>query len=194
MPVQLFLIDDMTSCYPSIQLCPSRKPFYSEHSDLMRLRIELEPLPKNNEKPCVPSLSSILFEQLSSCQYSMDNNGALKMIISFGYIYLLKYKEQSLRNTKNPETLDCLINQHFLPPLYNTFFPSTILERIEIVNDNAHCLQQIFYKSNHTIKQEVKVLLEQYTYLRLFCLLYLTFSIIVYGFDCRFYAFSISMV
>ena len=29
-------------------------------------------------------------------------------------------------------------------------------ERIEITKDNSHCLQQIFYKSNHTIKHEVE--------------------------------------
>ncbi|CAF3878794.1 unnamed protein product [Rotaria sp. Silwood2] len=153
-PAQIFLIDGMISLSSSIQLCPSTKPFYSEHKDLIRLRIELDLLSSENFKPYLPSLSSLFFQQLSSLQYSINDNELSKIIISFGYIYLLEYKEQLLTNEQYPKTLDSLLNNNFLPPLYDTFFPSTILERIEITKDNSHCLQQIFYKSNHTIKQE----------------------------------------
>jgi hypothetical protein len=149
-PPQFFLIDGMISSCTSIKLCPSTKPYYSEHEDLIRLRIELESLSSS------PSLSSLFFDQLSSFQYSINDNELSKMIISFGYIYLLKYKEQNLINNQYPKTLNCLLNNHLLPPLFDTFFPSTILERIEITKDNNHYLQQIFYKSNLTIKREVK--------------------------------------
>jgi hypothetical protein len=81
------------------------------------------------------------------------------MIISFGYIYLLKYPEQIFNDKQYPKTLNCLINNHFLPPLFDTFFPSTLLERIEITKDNTHCLQQIFYEFNHSIKREVNSIL-----------------------------------
>ncbi|CAF3120665.1 unnamed protein product [Rotaria socialis] len=153
-PSQFFLIDGMTSLYSSIQLHLSTKPFYSEHNDLIRLRIELELLSNEHFKTYLPSLSSLFFEQLSSFQYSINDNEVSKLIISYGYIYLLKYQEQMLSLTQSPKTLESLLNNHFLPPLFDTFFPSTILERIEITKDNAHCLQQIFYKLNHTIKQE----------------------------------------
>jgi len=155
-PAQFFLIDGMISSCSSIQLNLSTKPFYSEHDDLTRFRIELECLSIDNFKSSSPSLSSLLFDQLSSFEYSINNNELSKMIISFGYIYLLKYKEQFLINNSYPKTLNCLLNNHFLPPLFDTFFPSTILERIEITKENNHCLQQIFYQSNHTIKREVK--------------------------------------
>ncbi|CAF1495011.1 unnamed protein product [Adineta steineri] len=149
-PPQFFLIDGMISSSSSIQLCSSTKSFYSEHYDLTRLRIELELLSSNQFKSC----SSLLYEQISSCQYSMNDNELLKMIISFGNIYLLKYKDQVISNSSYPKTLDSLINNHFLPPLFDTFFPSTILERIEITKENSHCLQQIFYKYNHQIKRK----------------------------------------
>jgi hypothetical protein len=155
-PAQFFLIDGMVSFSSSIQLCPSTKSFYSEHNDLIRLRIELESLSPDHVKSSSPSLSSLFFDQLSSLSYSITDNELSKMIISFGDIYLLKYKEQLLFNNPSPKRLDCLVNNHFLPPLFNTFFPSTILERIEITRENCHCYQQIFYKSNHTIKREVK--------------------------------------
>ncbi|CAF5094722.1 unnamed protein product, partial [Rotaria magnacalcarata] len=153
-PSQFFLIDGMISLRSSTQLHPSTKPFYCEHNDLIRLRIELEQLSNEHFKTYLPSLSSLFFEQLSSFQYSINDNEVSKMIISYGYIYLLKYQEQMLSLTQSPKTLESLLNNHFLPPLFDTFFPSTILERIEITKDNAHCLQQIFYKRNHTIKQE----------------------------------------
>ena len=146
----------MASVCSSIQLYPSIKPFYSEHNDLVRLCIELEPSHNKNFKLSLPSLSSLFFEQISSWQCSINDNGPLKMIISFGHIYLLKYKEHFSTTKQHPKTLDLLIQNHFLPPLFDTFFPTTILERIEITKDNSHCLQQIFYKSNHTIQREVK--------------------------------------
>jgi len=146
----------MISSSSLIQLCSSTKPFYSEHNDLIRLRIELEFCSNNHLKFYSSSLSSFLFEQVSSFDYSINNNQLSKLIISFGFIYLLKYKEQILIDKQYPKTLDCLVNKHFLPPLFDTFFPSTILERIEITKENNHCLQQIFYKSNQKIKREVK--------------------------------------
>jgi len=155
-PPQFFLIDGMISPCSSIRLCPSTKPYYSEHNDLTRLRIELEPLSSDNFKSSLPSLSSLFFDKISSFQYSINNNELSKMIISFGSIYLLKYEQEFIINNQYPKTLDNLLNNHFLPPLFDTFFPSTILERIEITKENCQCLQQIFYKSNHTIKREVK--------------------------------------
>jgi hypothetical protein len=78
------------------------------------------------------------------------------MIISFGHIYLLKYPGQFLFDNQYPKRLNSLLTNHFLPPLFDTFFPSTILERIEITKENSHYLQQVFSKSNHTIKREVR--------------------------------------
>ena len=145
----------MISSSSSIQLCPSTKPFYSEHNDLIRLRIELLCLSNDYLKQSSPSLSSLFFEHLSSYKYSINSNELSEMVISFGYIYLLKYENQMIIDKQSSKTLDSLLNNHFLPPLYNTFFPSTILERIEITKENSDCLQQIFYKSNRTIKREV---------------------------------------
>jgi hypothetical protein len=140
----------------SIEFYPSTKPFYSEHEDLSRLCIKLESSSNDYFKSSSPSLSSIFFDQLSLFDYSITDNDSSKIIISFGYIYLLKYKEQILIDASYPKTLDSLLNHHFLPPLFDTFFPSTILERIEISKENSHQLQQIFYKSNQTLKREVK--------------------------------------
>jgi hypothetical protein len=149
-PPQFFLIDGMISSSSSIRFFPSTKPFYSDHNDLTRLRIELESFSSS------PSLSSLFFEQLSSFEYSINNNDLTKMIISFGHIYLLKYPEQFLFDNQYPKRLNSLLINHFLPPLFDTFFPSTILERIEITKENSHYLQQVFSKSNHTIKREVR--------------------------------------
>jgi hypothetical protein len=149
----------MTSFSSSIKLCSSSKPFYSEHNDLIRLRIELESFSTDQLKSSSPSLSSLFFDQLCSLEYSSNDNEFSKLIISFGYIYLLKYNEKFLNDKSYPKTLNSLLNNHFLPPLFDTFFPSTILERIEITHENSHYLQQIFYKSNHRIKREVKYFL-----------------------------------
>ena len=145
----------MTSSTSSIQLHPSTKPYYSEHNDLIRFRLEFDSLSSDPLKSSFPSLSSIFYDQLSSIDYSNNTNEFSSIIISFGYIYLLKYPEQNLPKNSCPKTIDSLLNNHFLPPLFDTFFPSTILERIEITNDNSQILQQIFYQSNHTIKREV---------------------------------------
>lgn len=145
----------MISVCSSIQLSPSMNPFYSDHKDLIRLRISTEQLSNESMKPYLPSLSSLFFEQISSFQYSINDNSITKLVISYGYIYLLKYKEQIFDVKRYCKTLDVLLN-NFLPPLFDTFFPSTILERIEITKENADCLQQIFYRSNQTIKKEVK--------------------------------------
>jgi hypothetical protein len=145
----------MISSCSSIKLCPSSKPFYSEHNDLIRLRIELLNLSDDYFKQNSPSLSSLFFDQLSSHKYLINNNELSEIVISFGYIYLLKYQNEILIDKPYPKTLDSLLNNHFLPPLCNTFFPSTILERIEITEENFDYFQQIFYKSNHTIKREV---------------------------------------
>jgi hypothetical protein len=154
-PPQIFLIDGMISSSSSIRFCPSTKPFYSDHNDLTRLRIELESFSSDYFQSSSPSLSSLFFDQLSSFEYSI-NTELSKMIISFGYIYLLKYPQQFLFDKQYPKHLNSLLINHFLPPLFDTFFPSTILERIEITKDNSHYLQQIFSKSNHRIKREVK--------------------------------------
>lgn len=146
----------MLSSHSSINFYPSTKPYYSEHSDLIRLRIELEPSSPNYFHSSSPSSSSIFFNQLSSIQYSLNNNELSKLIISFGYIYLLKYQDEYFIKNSYPKRLDYLINNHFLPPLFDTFFSSTILEKIEITKENNSYLQQIFYKPNHTIKREVK--------------------------------------
>jgi hypothetical protein len=55
-----------SSSSSSIQLCQSTKPFYSEHNDLTRLRIELLPLPNDNFQQNSPSLSTLFFNELSS--------------------------------------------------------------------------------------------------------------------------------
>lgn len=149
-PPQVFLIDGMTSSFSPIRLYPSTKPFYSDHNDLTRLRIELEILSSNPSKSS-PSLSSLFFDQISSLNYAINRQEVSKMIISFGHIYLLQY----ILTDQNPRRLDALVANHFLPPLFDTFFPSTILERIEITNDNTHCLQQIFSRTNRRIKREV---------------------------------------
>ncbi|UJR30133.1 hypothetical protein I4U23_017674 [Adineta vaga] len=147
-PPQFLLIDGMTSFKSSIRLSSSTKPFYSEHTDLTRFRIELDFYSSS------PSLSSLFFEQLSTLLTVIHPNEYSSMIISFGYIYLLKYPEQNRQTIDSSKTIDSLLNHHFLPSLGDTFFPSTILERIEINQENAECLQQIFYKSNHRIKRE----------------------------------------
>lgn len=149
----------MLSSNSSIDLYPSTKPYYSEHSDLIRLRIELKLLSPNNYISSSPSLSSIFFDQIyssPSSQYSINNRNELsKLIISYGYIYLLKYNEEYFLQNSYPKLLNNLIRNHFLPPLFDTFLPSTILEKIEITKENHFYLQQIFYQSNHTIKREV---------------------------------------
>ena len=139
----------MESFSSPIRLSSSSKPFYVEHDDLVRFRIEL-PLFSSS-----PSLSSLFINQLSSLQPTINSDQFSTFVISFGYIYLLKYPEQRFASSDYPKTLDCLLNQHFLPSLSTTFLPSTILERIEITEDNSHCLQQVFYKPNHRIKREV---------------------------------------
>ena len=151
-PPQFFLIDGMTSTHSSIRFCPSTKPFYSDHDDLIRLRIELE---SSSPNPSSPSLSSLFFDQISSLNSSINDHTVSKMIISFGHIYFLQYPEQYSLNHPYPKRLDCLLTKHFLPPLFDTFFPSTILERIEISKDNSHCLQQVFSRTNRKIKREV---------------------------------------
>lgn len=151
-PPQFILIDGMTSIDAPIRFCPSTKPFYFDHDDLIRLRIEVE---YSSPNPSSPSLSSLFFDQISSLNSPINDHIVSKMIISFGYIYLLQYPEQYSSNDPYPKRLDCLLTKHFLPPLYDTFFPSTILERIEINRDNSHCLQQIFSRKNRKIKREV---------------------------------------
>jgi len=161
-PPQFFLIDGMTCLSSFIRLKPSTKSSYTQHNHLTHLRIELDSLPCDHLKSSFPSLSSLFFDQLSTLDYSTTNtNQIYTMNISFGYIYLLKYPEQQQYLENNlPNNLDSLINQHFLPPLFDTFFPSTILERIEIQKDNLQSLQQIFYKLNHRIKREVHAFVE----------------------------------
>ncbi|CAF1212000.1 unnamed protein product [Adineta ricciae] len=158
-PPQFILIDGMASSSSPIRLSSSPKPFYVEHGDLVRFRIEL-PLFSSS-----PSLSSLFINQLSSLQPTINPNQFSTFVISFGYIYLLKYPEQRFASSDYPKTLDCLLNQHFLPSLSTTFLPSTILERIEITEDNSHCLQQVFYKPNHRIKREFIELISDSLYL-----------------------------
>lgn len=145
----------MSTTSTHIQLIPSTKPFYSEHSDLTRLQIELRPSTSTQSKSISPSLSALLFDQITSYGFSIGAHESSVMVISFGHLYLLKYPDQINSTTNSPQTLDSLQQHHFLPPLFDTFLPSTILERIEITASNAHCLQQIFFKSNHSIRREV---------------------------------------
>lgn len=154
-PPQFFLIDGMTSTFSPIRLCPSTKPFYSDHDDLVRLRIELELSSSNPSRSSSPSLASLFFDQISSLNYPINHQEVSTMVISFGNIYLLRYPEQSSLDNSNPRRLNDLLANHFLPPLFDTFSPSTILERIEINTGNIHCLQQIFSRTNRRIKREV---------------------------------------
>ena len=142
---------------PNISLSPSEHPFYSQHEDLTRFRIKL--LPTTIQSPCksapLPSpLSSLYYEQISLLNSLLTQQKSMNFIVSFGYFYLLKYAKHA-NEAKRPQTLNSLIKNHFLPSLDDTFFPSTILERIEISDDYIDCFHQIFYRANHQIKREV---------------------------------------
>ena len=149
----------MISDRSPIQFYHCNKPFYSEHADLVRLRVELVPtVSPSSVQPFAqtpPSLSSLLFEQVSSLPSCSADHRSSQLIISFGSFYLLKYRDPSCSDDALPSNLDSLINDHCLPALRNTFFPSTILERIEINQETRHCLQEIFYQCDHRIRREV---------------------------------------
>ena len=150
----------MISVRSPIQFHHSTKPFYAEHDDLVRLRLELIPtVSPSSFHPFTqtpPSLSSLLFEQVSSLPSWTAEHRCSQLIVSFGSFYLLQYPNSTRSDDALPSNLDSLINDHFLPPLCNTFFPSTILERIEINHETRHCLQEIFYQCDHRIKREVE--------------------------------------
>jgi hypothetical protein len=146
-PSQWVMIDGITSLSSPIRFSRSNRPFYSEHADLIRLRIDLLPLNPST------SLLSLFFEQISQLTIPVNDHSSSVLVISFGYFYLLNYSER----VTPPERLDSLINNHFLPPLYETFVPSTILECIEITDENLDCFQQIFFRGNHQLKDEVNL-------------------------------------
>jgi len=139
-PSQFVLIDGMNSISPPIRLIPSNKPFYSQHEDFIRVRLELLPTGISNAFISSSSLASLLFEQIAALKIPMKHRSTMKLSISFGYFYLLKdSKDQRIL----PKDLQTLINEYFLP--------STI---IEMTKKNEFSLQQIFYKSNHQIRDE----------------------------------------
>lgn len=150
-PSQWVLIDGMTSLSSPIRFSRSNRPFFTEHEDLIRLRINL--LPSNPST----SLLSLFFEQITQLTLPMNDRSSAELVISFGSFYLLNYSERATR----PERLDSLINDRFLPPLYETFVPSTILECIEITDENLDCFQQIFFRGNQKLKDEVNLTSEE---------------------------------
>ena len=149
-PSQWILIDGLASFSSPIRFSRSNRPFYSEHEDLIRLRID--PFPSSPST----SLSSLFFEQISQLTIPVNDQSSSELVISFGSFYLLNYSER----VTPPERLDSLINDHCLPPLFETFVPSTILECIEITEHNLDCFQQVFYRSNQQLKEEVKLTFE----------------------------------
>ena len=146
----------MNSICPLIRFSPWNGRFYSQHDDLIRLRLELLPNSTQNGPISSLCLASLLFEHISKPKIQINDKSSIVLTISFGYFYLLKYPTKHSNNHQHfPKDINILINQHCLPSLYDTFLPSTILERIEVNENNADTLQQIFFKSNHRIKTEV---------------------------------------